>query len=200
MQKINTPKQLEQLRQKLTKNYDPNKKVISVCGGTGCKAFKADDIIKTIKGELKKQKLTEKIDLRVTGCHGFCEKGPIIVIHPKKIFYPSVKSKDIPRIISETIIKDKVIEELLYIDPSSGKKIVYEYEIPFYKKQDRIIFENNGRIDPTSIEDYIRIGGYTALAKVLTGMTPENVISEITDSGLQGRGGAGFPTGVKWAL
>ena len=198
MQKLTSPVVLERLRHNLRKSFDPNKKLISICGGTGCKAFKSDEIVQTIKDELKKQKLEGSVDVRVTGCHGFCEKGPIIVIHPRKIFYPTVKSKDVSRIISETVVKDEVIEELLYIEPSSGKRIIYEYDVPFYKKQKRIIFENNGHIDPTSIEDYIRIGGYAALSKVLTTMWSERVIDEIKESGLRGRGGAGFPTGVKW--
>ena len=198
MQKLTSPVVLERLRHNLRKSFDPNKKLISICGGTGCKAFKSDEIVQTIKDELKKQKLEGSVDVRVTGCHGFCEKGPIIVIHPRKIFYPTVKRKDVSRIISETVVKDEVIEELLYIEPSSGKRIIYEYDVPFYKKQKRIIFENNGHIDPTSIEDYIRIGGYAALSKVLTTMWSERVIDEIKESGLRGRGGAGFPTGVKW--
>ncbi|GAG31861.1 unnamed protein product, partial [marine sediment metagenome] len=132
------------------------------------------------------------------GCHGFCEKGPIIVIYPSKVCYPNVKAKDVSRIVSETVVKNKVIDELLYIAPSTGKKITYEGEIPFYKKQTRTIFGNNGRIDPKSIEDYIAIGGYSANVKALTTMKPKDIIAEVKNSGIRGRGGGGFPTGRKW--
>jgi len=200
MEKIIHPEDLEKLRITIQKSKDPNKKVIFLCGGTGCKAFKSDSILGAVNEELKKQNLTKKVEIRVTGCHGFCEKGPVVVIHPKKIFYPMVKAKDVPRIISETVVKDEVIEELLYIDPSSGKKVIYEDEVPFYKKQNRIIFGDNSHIDPTSIEDYIRIGGYSALSKALTTMNSDSVTHEIKASGLRGRGGAGFLTGIKWEI
>jgi NADH-quinone oxidoreductase subunit F len=198
MEKIATAEQLEDVRRSIQESRDPNRKVVSICGGTGCKASKSDAVIDAFKEEVAKQNLQDKVDIRVTGCHGFCEKGPIVVIYPKKIFYPMVEPPDVPRIISETVVQNRVINDLLYVAPSTGEKIVYEDDVPFYKKQTRIIFESNGQIDPTSIEDYIAIGGYAALSKVLTSMTQEDVIEEIKASGLRGRGGAGFPTGVKW--
>jgi len=199
MNKLQSPGELEQLKKTIKEGRDPNKPIITICGGTGCKASGCDDIIDTFRDEIEKQKLEEKVDVRITGCHGFCEKGPLVVIYPKKICYPRVKGKDVSRIVSETVLKDQVIEELLYVDPISGEKITYEDDIPFYKKQTRTIFGSNGHIDPTSIEDYIAIGGYSALSKTLTGMSPEAVIEEIKSSGLRGRGGGGFATGRKWA-
>jgi len=198
MKKVSNPKELEKLRESIKKMRDTNKPVITICGGTGCQASGSEDIIKFFKNEIKKQKLQEKVDIRCTGCHGFCEKGPIAVIYPSKIFYPSVKSKDVSRIITETVLQNKIIEELLYVDPQSGKKITYEDDIPFYKKQSRIIFGSNGRIDPTSIDDYLAIDGYSALIKAITNMKPQDIINEVKTSGLRGRGGGGFPTGRKW--
>ena len=198
MKKLSNPKELEILRETIQEGRDPKKPVITICGGTGCKASGCDNIIKAFKEEIKKQNLQKKIDVRTTGCHGFCEKGPIIVIYPSKICYPMVKSEDVPRIITETVVKNKIIDELLYVDPVSNKKITYEDDIPFYKKQTRTIFGSNGRIDPKSIEDYIAIGGYSAVPKMFTSMKPTDVITEVKDSGIRGRGGGGFPTGRKW--
>jgi NADH-quinone oxidoreductase subunit F len=155
-------------------------------------------VIKAFREEVERQGLRGRIEIRESGCHGFCERGPLVVIRPQKIFYPLVKPEDIPEIISETAVNGRVIDKLLYINPSTGEKLIHEDEVPFYKLQKRIIFGNNGEIDPTNIEDYLAIGGYGALAKALSTMTPDQIIEEIKTSGLRGRGGGGFPTGVKW--
>ena len=200
MNKLANPEELEKLRNTIKDGRDPEKPTIVICGGTGCKASGCDEIIDIFREEIEIQGFQNRIDIRTTGCHGFCEKGPIVVLHPTRICYPMVKPEDVSRIISETVVKNQVIEELLYVEPGSGKRITYEYDIPFYKKQTRTIFGSNGRIDPTSIEDYIAIGGYSALSKVLTGMTCQEVIEEVKSAGIRGRGGAGFPTGLKWGF
>ncbi|MBI4722329.1 MAG: 4Fe-4S binding protein [Candidatus Stahlbacteria bacterium] len=179
-------------------NRPADKTCITICYGTGCRAGGCEKVGDVLRDELNKQGLKDKVDIKTTGCHGFCEKGPIIVIRPKDIFYQRVKPEDVPEIISETIIKGNIIDHLLYTDPATGKKITYEHEVPFYKKQKRIIFGNNGYIDPKSIDDYIAIEGYSALSRALFEMTPEEIIRIIKQSGLRGRGGGGFPTGVKW--
>lgn len=139
-----------------------------------------------------------QVDIRKTGCHGFCERGPIIVIHPEEICYLQIEPRDVPEIFSQTIKGKEIIERLLYTDPSTKKKIVYESEIPFYKKQRRLVFGANGSIDPKSVDDYLAVGGYSALVKALFQQTPEQVVEVVKKSGLRGRGGAGFPTGLKW--
>jgi NADH-quinone oxidoreductase subunit F len=138
------------------------------------------------------------INIRVTGCHGFCERGPLVVIYPQKILYQRVKPEDARTIFEETILNGKVIESLLYDHPTTGARIVHEEEVPFYQKQMRIIFGNNGNIDPTRIEDYLAVGGYRALSKALFSMTPDEIIREVKKANLRGRGGGGFPAGVKW--
>jgi len=137
-------------------------------------------------------------DVRMTGCHGFCEQGPVMVIQPQGIFYKSVKLEDVHDIIHKTVVRDEIIERLLYTDPITGQKIAYEHEVPFYARQTRHLLNLNGLINPTSIEDYFAIGGYEALATALDRMSPEEVIEEVGNAGLRGRGGAGFPTGLKW--
>ena len=132
--------------------------------------------------------------MRATGCHGFCESGPLVVIQPQKIFYQRVKAEDVPDIIAKTIATGEVIERLLYTDPAGKKNLVSEDEVPFYKKQKRVILGNNGQIDPTCIEDYLAIGGYSALAKALSDDSGA-IIDEVKNAGLRGRGGGGFPTG-----
>ena len=198
MKKIKTPQDLENLRRSLREGHDLNKLCVAICGGTGCRAYACEKVIDAFKEEIRKQKLDAKVDLRTTGCHGFCERGPLVVVHPKRIFYQHVEPDDVAEIVSETVVKNNVIDRLLYRDPGTGKKIKYEDEIPFYRKQKRLIFGNNGKIDPTSISDYILLGGYSSLSKVLFSMSPEEVIEEITEAGLRGRGGGGFPTGRKW--
>jgi NADH-quinone oxidoreductase subunit F len=138
------------------------------------------------------------VGVRATGCFGFCEQGPLVVIHPQKIFYQQVKLSDVPDIVTKTVAKGEIIEKLLYRDPISGERILKEEDVPFYKKQKRLIFGSNGLIDPTRIEDYLAIGGYSALAKALSEMSPEGIISEIKKAGLRGRGGGGFLAGAKW--
>jgi NADH:ubiquinone oxidoreductase subunit F (NADH-binding)/(2Fe-2S) ferredoxin/ferredoxin len=198
MPRINSPAELEELRKDILSKRDPNKPCITLCSGTACHASGSKEVAASIEEEIKKQGLSAKVDFRKTGCHGFCEKGPIVVIHPEKICYLQIEPKDVPEIISQTIKGKKVIERLLYTDPSTNEKIVHEFEIPFYKNQERLVFGSNGEIDPTSIDDYLALGGYSALAKALSQRTPEQVLEEVKKSNLRGRGGGGFPAGRKW--
>ena len=198
MKRINNTEDLEKIREEILRRRDPDKPCITVCSGTGCHAFGCEKVTQGFRTELKKQGLEERIDIRTTGCHGFCEKGPLVVINPQKIFYQSVTPEDTGEIISETLVKNNILDRLLYIHPQTGEKIVKEEDVPFYKGQMRVIFGNNGKIDPAKLDDYLAIGGYRALSKVLTGFSPLEVIDTIKKSGLRGRGGGGFPAGVKW--
>jgi NADH-quinone oxidoreductase subunit F len=198
MPRINSPAELEEVRKSILSGRDPNKTCITLCSGSACHASGSKEVAASIEKEIKKQGLSEEVDIRKTGCHGFCEKGPIVVIHPEEICYFQIKPEDVPEIVSETITGKKVIERLLLTDPSTNEKIIHESEIPFYKNQERLVFGSNGNIDPKSIDDYLAIGGYSALAKVLSEMTPEQVVEEIKKSNLRGRGGGGFPAGRKW--
>lgn len=199
MKKIKKLEELKKLRKELQKKQNTNKICVVISTkSTCCYLRDSEEVAEAFKKEIKKQKIEDKIDVRTTGCIGFCEIEPIVIIHPKNIFYQRVKKKDVQEIISETIINGRVIDRLLYIDPSTGKKITYEKDVPFYKKQQRIVLGNNREIDPNSIEDYIAIEGYFALAKALYNMKPEKVIDKIKKAGLRGRGGGGFPTGRKW--
>ena len=198
LNKLQSKQDLETLREDLLKKRHPDRSRVTICSGTGCHAYGCTRVSDVFKAEVEKQRLGDKVDIKTTGCHGFCEKGPIIIIQPGDIFYQRVVPEDVPEILSETVIKGKIIDRLLYTDPTTGKRIVHQNEVPFYQKQERFIFGSNGEIDPTNIEDYIAIGGYKALAKVLLEMSQEQVIDEVKHSGLRGRGGGGFPTGVKW--
>jgi NADH-quinone oxidoreductase subunit F len=151
-----------------------------------------------MRKELAKNGLENKIRLRVTGCHGFCEQGPVMVIEPENLLYCHVGAADAPEIISKTILKGEVIDRLLYTDPVTGKKVKKEADVPFYKAQERTLLAYNKFIDPCSIEDYIALDGYKAIVKAF-GKDPDSIIKEVKTSGLRGRGGAGFPTGRKWA-
>jgi len=170
-----------------------------VGGGTCCQASGSRAVIDAVRNELSRQGLEQTIRLCVTGCHGFCEQDPVIVIEPGNIFYCHVSPEDAFEIVYQTVMKGELIERLLYTDPVSGEKCQTETEIPFYKAQDRQVLSQNRMVDPCSIEDYIVAGGYSALARVLNnGITPDKIIKEIKESGLRGRGGGGFPTGRKW--
>jgi NADH-quinone oxidoreductase subunit F len=196
--KLESTAELERLRQEILNKRDPNQICISVCGGTGCRASGAEAIVDALVDELERQELQINVQLKETGCHGFCERGPLVVIRPKNIFYQRVKPEDVPEIISETVLNGNIVERLLYVDSETNEKIIREPDVPFYKKQTRTIFGANGEIDPTDIEDYIAGGGYSALSKVLMQMPPDEVIEEVKRSGLRGRGGGGFSTGRKW--
>jgi len=176
----------------------PDTKTVVVCCGTGCLASGGQDVKEALESEAKAQELDEDVIVKKTGCRGFCEQGPIVIVGPEDIFYHSVAIDDVPEIVSETLLKGHTIERLLYEDTTTGEKCVHEADIPFYRKQVRVVLRHCGHIDPTSIEDYIRINGYQALATTLSKLSPEEVIACIKESGLRGRGGAGFPTGLKW--
>ena len=170
---------------------------VLVCGGTACCSGGGTTVVEAFKKELEAAGLKDKVQVVVTGCLGFCEQGPIVKILPQGTFYVQVKAEDVKEIVAEHLVKGRVVQRLCY-DPEQAKKLVAEANIPFYQKQYRIVLRNCGIIDPEKIEDYIARDGYKAIEKVLFEMTPEQVVEEILKSGLRGRGGAGFPTGMKW--
>ena len=170
---------------------------VLICGGTACCSGGGDKIAEEFKKQLAEQKLDETVQVVTTGCLGFCEQGPIVKILPQGTFYVQVKDADVKEIVAEHLVKGRVVQRLCY-DPEQAKKLVAEANIPFYQKQYRIVLRNCGVIDPEKIEDYIARDGYKAIEKVLFEMKPEDVVEEILKSGLRGRGGAGFPTGMKW--
>ena len=196
--KIGSLADLEKLRQEILSRTDPDKRKVIVSGGTCGESRGSEKVCQAFIDEMKSQGVDGKIDLKYTGCHGFCEREPVVLILPEEICYLGVKPEDVPEIVSETLVQDKVVERLTYEDRQTGEKAVKESDIPFYKHQSRIVFGNNKLIDPKSIEDYIAIGGYEALAKALCQMTPEKVLDEVKRANIRGRGGAGFPAAVKW--
>ena len=174
---------------------------VLVCGGTGCTSSGSPKIMEALHNEIKKQGLEEEVAVVETGCHGLCALGPIMIVYPDATFYSMVQPSDIPEIVSEHLLKGRVVTRLLYqetVSPAGGIKALRDTD--FYKKQHRIALRNCGVINPENIEEYIGTGGYQALGKVLTEMTPDDVIQTLLDAGLRGRGGAGFPTGLKWKL
>ena len=181
-----------------TRLRDSKKKLISLCSGSGCGAYGTAKVYDTLMEQLAEHNLENEVEVKLSGCHGFCEKGPIMVIHPEGIFYPQLKEKHIPDIVENTIKNGDLVKKLIFKDPATKKKITYEKDVPFYKLQQRVIFGDNGIIDPTRIEDYFSVGGYAALEKALFDMSPKEIIDEVKKSGLRGRGGGGFPAGRKW--
>ena len=198
MRPIVSPKELNDLRDRLRAAHDPNHTWVQLCAGTGCLACNCEPVAAAFRQKIHDEGLEGVVHLKLTGCHGFCERGPLAVIQPQGIFYQRISPDDIEAIIDQTIKHGKVVTKLLYRDPASKTRIEKAEDIPFYKKQVRLVLRSNGHIDPTSIEDYIAFGGYSALAKALTTMEPERIIDEIKRSRLRGRGGGGFPTGAKW--
>ena len=187
MPKLENRESLDQLRASLQKTSETvGKQLISLCAGSGCGAYGTAKVHEALVQELAGHGLQDDVEVKLTGCHGFCEKGPIMVIHPEGIFYPQVKPKHMPEIVETTIKNGELVKSLIYKDPATKKKLTHEHEIPFYKLQQRIIFGNNGLIDPTSIEDYVAAGGYSALAKALFDMKPKGIIEEIKKSGPPG--------------
>jgi NADH-quinone oxidoreductase subunit F len=177
---------------------DDGKTEIRICAGTACHASGRVALRKAIDEALAARDLTDKVAVVETGCHGFCEQGPIVVLRPQGIFYPRLRAKDIEEIVDTSVVGDGIVERLLYKDPATGLTVPYERDIPFYALQRRVVLSLNGKIDPYSLDDYLAHGGYSALASVLSDADPEALIVEIEGSGLRGRGGAGFPTGKKW--
>ena len=173
---------------------------VLVCGGTGCQASASAQIIKNFEDILAAKGLQDEVQVVRTGCFGFCEKGPIVKIMPDNTFYTQVKPEDVEKIVNEHIIKGRKVTDLLYMDPENKEHVADSKHMGFYRKQLRIALRNCGFINPENIDECISRGGYEALGKVLSEMTPAQVVEEITKSGLRGRGGAGFPTGVKWGL
>jgi (2Fe-2S) ferredoxin len=171
-----------------------------VCGGTGCVSAQAEEIIDALKAELVSHGYDNEIKVVKTGCFGFCGQGPIVKIHPENVFYVKVKPEDAKEIVAEHIVKGRRVERLLYEEPQLKEKLDESSKMNFYKKQYRIALRNCGLINPDDVNEYIAFNGYEALGKVLTEMKPEDVLSTLKDSGLRGRGGGGFPTGLKWEL
>ena len=200
MPNINNLTEFEHYRNSLRVQQEEEEKVdIAVCMGTGCTAKGGNEIYDALNEALAEiQQQDVNVVLRRTGCHGFCERGPIVTISPSDIFYSNVEVDDIPEIVRDTVLRGIVVERLLYEDPETGERIKSSSQIPFYSKQRRIVLRDNGIIDPMSIDDYIAHDGYSALAKALFQMSPEAIITAIDESGLRGRGGGGFPAGRKW--
>jgi len=196
--KIETPADLDALRQDILNKRDPEAQFVRVCCTTGCRAGGALKIVEELEKELAGAGLQGKIQIKKTGCRGFCENGPVMVIEPDDVFYNNVRPEDVPDIVSETLVDGRFVRRLLYKDVETKSKIIKEKDIPFFGKQVRNVFAYLGKIDPTQIDEYIAEGGYTALCKALTTMEPEEIIETIEVSGLRGRGGGGFPTGKKW--
>jgi NADH-quinone oxidoreductase subunit F len=194
---LKSPDELERVRAKILeerKTAEGQSKIV-LCTGTGCRGAGALEVSEAFKKALGPQSI---IEFKSTCCHGFCERGPITIIEPMGIFYQRVTSERAPQIIAETVKKGRVIEDLLYQDPKTEQAIPAEKDIPFYKKQERLVFGHNRYLDPTRIEDYLAVGGYKALVKALFHMSPDEIVEEIKRSGLRGRGGGGFPAGRKW--
>lgn len=173
--------------------------LVQICAGTGCLASGSADVRRAFEEEAVRRGMKLGVEFMTdsTGCHGFCERGPLVVIHPGEIFYQQVKAKDVPEIFDRTIEKGEVVERLLYRDPVAKERYRTAEKIPFYAHQKRIVLRNTGQINPFEIDDYIRAGGYAGLAKALS-MAPAAIVKAVKDAGLRGRGGGGFPTGVKW--
>ena len=198
MARLETPEALESFRQEILSRRDPDNPCVSICAGAGCVASGADEVIAAFQKEITDQDLSARVSTKGTGCPGFCEQGPIVVIYPEEICYLQVAAKDVPEIVEQTIKNKQVVERLCYLDPATGERAVKESDISFYKAQQRTVLCNNIKIDSKSIDDYIALGGYTALAKALGQMTDLEVLQEVKKSNIRGRGGAGFPAGRKW--
>jgi len=179
------------------RDYPDNQRTIFICQGTGCVSDKSVEIREALERKVEELEL-KSVKVDFTGCHGFCEQGPIAFVEPEGIFYTHVSVEDVPEIAQSHLQKGKPVKRLFYKDPVTGQAVPYYKDIDFYAKQKRIVLRNCGRINPERIEDYLAIGGYQSLRKALFEMTPEQVIDEVKRSGLRGRGGAGFPTGLKW--
>ncbi len=196
--KLTSFEDLDLLRDQLAKQRQENRPLISICSGTGCRACGCEAVAAAFQEALRENRLENEVGLKTTGCHGFCERGTVVVIYPEGIFYQQVQPGDAKLIVDHTIKHGQFVNRLLYRDPQTNQVITRERDIPFYEKQMRLITGKNGLIDPESIDDYIVLGGYRALVLALSKKKPEDIVDEILKSELRGRGGGGFPTGWKW--
>jgi len=199
--RIDSLEQLDMIRETHKESVnDQSMKKILVCAGTGCLASDSEKLIELLNHVIKARKCSEKVKVVKTGCFGFCEQGPIVKIEPDHVFYVKVVPKDARTIIDEHIIQGEIVQRLLYEEPQKKQKIEKQEDMPFYKKQMRLAIRNCGLINPEDILEYIQRDGYTAMGKVITQMSQDKIIDEIKKSGLRGRGGGGFPTGLKWEI
>ena len=196
--KLKTAKALAALQKKLARERDAGRCRISVCNGTACRPYGSNPVAEAFRAEIEKRGLADQVEFKITGCHGFCERGPIALVEPGNVFYQRIKVSDVPEILDNTVQRKEPIARLLFRPDTAATSVARQGDLPFYRNQQRIVLGNNTRIDPTSIEDYIAIGGYSALATALFELKPEQVIQMVKESGLRGRGGGGFPTGTKW--
>ncbi len=173
---------------------------VLVCGGTGCNSAGAQAVLEAFEKQVEAKGLSGEVGVVQTGCHGFCEHGPLVIVYPEGVFYCKVAVEDVAEIVEEHLFKGRVVERLLYKEPLTHEMVPRYEDIEFYKKQERRVLANCGAINPEEIDEYIASGGYEGLMKALTTMTPDEVISEVKESGLRGRGGGGFPTGMKWGF
>ena len=172
---------------------------VLVCAGTGCVSCGSFPLGMAFEREIQKRGLADEVQVVRTGCQGFCAEGPVLIVQPDNVFYCGLKEKDVPVLVEEHLLKGRPVPKLMYTPSTTKTPIPTLNEIPFFSKQQLVVLRNRGLIDPERIEDYIARDGYAALAKALTAMTPEQILIEIKLSGLRGRGGGGFPTGIKWA-
>ncbi len=203
MDRLDSIDALKRLRDSLHAARDPNRICITVCGGTGCRANGSVELARALEAEMERRRVPGRVQMKISGCHGFCQKGPLVLVDPPGIFYREVgridRDADVRDIVKDTLLHGKPVERLLYEDPQTHERITLCKDIPFYARQTRIALRNNGRIDPESLEDCIAADGYAALAKALT-LDPVEVLDAVKRSGLRGRGGGGFPTGQKWSF
>jgi NADH-quinone oxidoreductase subunit F len=196
--KLTSPKALHDLHDKLASARDSKRITLAVCAGTGCTACGCASLVAELRKEIAAAKVESKVEIKLSGCHGLCDQGPLVLVNPEGILYLKVRSTDARQIVEETVKNGRAVESLLYKDPVSGKSIKLAKDIPFFQKQTQVLLAHNSMIDPTSINDYISLGGYESVARVLSAMQPEEVIQTVMKSGLRGRGGSGFPTARKW--
>jgi NADH:ubiquinone oxidoreductase subunit F (NADH-binding)/(2Fe-2S) ferredoxin/NAD-dependent dihydropyrimidine dehydrogenase PreA subunit len=199
LSKLAGPGDLEALRSALAARRDPQALRVRICM-TGCRAQGAEEVLKAFEAEIARRGLGERVSILATGCHGFCALAPVLVVDPHDFFYGKVTPADVPEIVESSLLAGQPVERLLYAHPATGEKIRKAAEVPFYKEQLKIVLRNCGLIDPRDIRQYIERDGYAAAARALTTLSPEQVVEQVSLSGLRGRGGAGFPTGRKWTL
>ncbi len=200
MPKIESVDHLNEYRRKLKATRDPQQPIVLVCGGPGCLPLGSEEVAQAFQEAMAEKGFDGKVILKTSGCQGLCAKGVKVLIRPEEIAYQRVTPQDVPEIVETTLVSGVVVDRLVYQDPVSGESCVHKNEVPFYQGQDPIVLRKLDLIDPESLDDYLALGGYRSLRKVLFSMTPEEVVDQVERSGLRGRGGGGFLTGRKWRL